>query len=129
MHADRAVGRAGTARHEEHARLAGQLAVRLRHVRGAAFLPADDELELVAQVMQPVEHRQIAFARHAEGEAYALCRKRVGENAAAVAGLEIGFHAGTFSNARRSAAQLSATAVFAVSSTPPKSRKPCTMSA
>ena len=93
MHADRAVGRAGTARHEEHARLAGQLAVRLRHVRGAAFLPADDEPELFAQVVQPVEHRQIAFAGHAEGHAHTLCGKRVGENAAAVAGLEIGFHA------------------------------------
>src|SRR5437763_7646134 len=47
---------------------------------------------------------------------------------AAVARLQIGFHAGTFSNAPRNAAQQSATAVLAVSRTPPNSRKPCTMS-
>src|SRR5207248_8109428 len=128
-HADRAVGGAGAARHEEHARLAGELAVGLRHVRGAAFLAADDELDLLAQVVQPVEHRQVTLARHAEGDAHTLRSKRIGEDAPAVARLEIGLHAATPSTARRSAAQHSATAALAVSSTPPKSTKPCTMSA
>src|SRR6266850_201588 len=128
MHADRAVSGPRPSRHEQHARLAGQLAVGLGHVRSAAFLAADDEGDLVAHVVQAVEHRQVALARHAESELYTLCRQRVGEDPAAVARLQIGFHAGTFSNAPRSAAQQSATAVRAVSRTPPNSRKPCTMS-
>src|SRR5207302_8180222 len=129
VHADRAVGGAGPARHEEHARLAGELAVGLGHVRGAAFLAANDELDLLPQIVQPVEHRQAALARHAEGDAHALRSERVGEDAPAVARLEVRLHAATPSNARRSAAQHSATAALAVSSTPPKSTKPCTMSA
>jgi hypothetical protein len=129
MHADGAVGGAGTARHEEHARLAGELAVRLGHVGGAAFLAADDEGELVAQVVQAVEHRQVALAGHAERHLHALGGERVGEDLAAVPGLQIGFHAGTFSNAPRSRSQHSASAAFAVSTTPPNSTKPCTMSA
>ena len=129
VHADGAVARARTARYEKHARLAGELAVGLGHVGSAAFLPADDELDLLTQIMQSVEHGQIALAGHAESETHALRRERIGKDAAAVTRLQIGFHAGTFSNARRSAAQQSATAVLAVSSTPPKSTKPCTMSA
>ena len=47
----------------------------------------------VAQVVQAVEHRQVALARDAEGELHALGGERVGEDPAAVAGLEVGFHA------------------------------------
>ena len=128
VHADRAVGRAGAARDEQHAGLAGELAVGLRHVGGAAFLAADDELQLVAHVVQAVEHRQVALAGHAERHLHALRHQRVGEDPAAVARLQIGFHAVTFSKARRSAAQQSATAAFAVSSTPPMTMKPWIMS-
>src|SRR4029077_12277291 len=129
VHADRTVRRTRPARHEEHARLAGELAAGLRHVRGAAFLPADDELDLAAQVVQPVEHRQVALAGHAEGNFHALRGWRAGDAAPAVPRLQIGFHAATFSNAARNAAQQSASAAFEVSSTPPKRIKPCTMSA
>src|ERR1041385_5985265 len=129
MHADRAVRCARATRYEKDARLAGELAVRLSHIRGTAFLAADDERDLLSQVVQPVEHRQIALTGHAEGRFHSLCGERVGEDAAAVPRLQIGFHAATLSKARRNAAQQSATAPLAVSRTPPKSTKPCTMSA
>ncbi len=93
MHADRAVGGARTTRDEEHARLAGELAVGLRHVGGAALLPADDEPELLAHVVEAVEHRQVALARHAEGELRTVADERVGEDAAAVAHFQIVSHA------------------------------------
>ena len=66
VHADRGVGRAGTARHEADAGLAGELAVGLGHVRGAAVLTRDDELDRVARVVERVEHGEIALARNAE---------------------------------------------------------------
>src|SRR6185436_2815099 len=92
VHADRAVGRAGAARDEQDAGLAGQLAVGLRHVRGAAFLAADDEREALALVVHAVEHRQVALARHAECELGALGDQGIGQDLSAVAGLEVGFH-------------------------------------
>src|SRR3546814_16051744 len=45
---------------------AGQLAVGLRHVGGPALLAADDHLDLVADVVKRVEHREIALSRNAE---------------------------------------------------------------
>jgi hypothetical protein len=92
MHADRAVRGARTAGYEKHARLAGQLAVRLGHVRSAAFLAADDEAQLLAQLVEAVEHRKVALARHAKSELDALRTQRVGENLSALPGLQIRFH-------------------------------------
>ena len=43
VHADRGVRCSGPARHERDARPPSELAVGLRHVRRAPFLPADDE--------------------------------------------------------------------------------------
>ena len=83
----RAVGRAGTARDEADARAAGQLAVGLRHVGGAAFLAADDEPHGLARVVQRVEHGEIALARHAESEIDAVDLERVDEQLAAGARL------------------------------------------
>ena len=128
VNADRAVRRAGPAGDEQHPGLPGQLAVGLGHVRGAALLPADDEGEPVPQVVQAVEHRQVALARHAERHLHALRHKSVGEDPAAVPRLQVGFHAATFSNSRRSAVQQSATAALAVSRTPPMTMKPWIMS-
>ncbi len=54
---------------------AGQLAVRLGHVRRAAFLPADDQPQPIARVVQGVEHRQIALAGNAKGQVDALGKK------------------------------------------------------
>src|SRR3954470_2097910 len=94
VHADCAVRGSRAARHEKHARLAGELAVRFGHVGGAALLAANHEFQLVAHVVQAVEQRQVAFARYAERHVHALRDERVGEDLPAVARLEIGFHAG-----------------------------------
>ncbi|MNQ95219.1 hypothetical protein D3C85_1107680 [compost metagenome] len=67
MHTHRGVGGARPAGHEADAGLAGQLAVGLGHVGGAAFLPADDEVDDFAGVVQGVEHGQVAFTGNAEG--------------------------------------------------------------
>ena len=64
--ADAGVRRPGTARDDRHAGTAGQLARGLGHVRGAAFLPADDEGQAIADVDESVEHRQEALAGDAE---------------------------------------------------------------
>ncbi len=66
VNADRRIGRARAACDEDEPGLSRELAVRLGHVRGTAFLPADEELQALASVVQRVEHREIALARHAE---------------------------------------------------------------
>ncbi len=76
--ADRGVRRAGSARDEGDAGAACQLAVRFGHVGGPAFLPADDEPQLVADVVERVQHGQVALARDAERERGAL-RDQVGD--------------------------------------------------
>ena len=128
VHADRTVGSAGTARHEQQAGLPGELGRRFRHVRGTAFLAADDEFELVFQVMQAVQHRQETLARNAEGEARAVADQRVREDPAAMPSRKDGTRAVQFRfhalQARRNACAQSASAVFAVSSTRPMVMKP-----
>ena len=84
VHADRGVGRAGAARDEADAGLAGQLAVGLGHEGRAAFLAADDEAD--ARVVQRVEHVEVAFAGHAEGGVDAVDGERVDQDLAAGAG-------------------------------------------
>ena len=64
-------------RYERDARAAGELAIRLRHVRGAALLPADNEAQPVGDVHQRVEHGEIAFPGDAECVRRAL-RQQVG---------------------------------------------------
>ena len=66
MDADRGVRRPGTARDDRHAGTAGQLPRGLGHVSGAAFLPAHDEGQVIADVHEGVQHRQEAFAGDAE---------------------------------------------------------------
>jgi hypothetical protein len=63
--ADRGVARAGAARHQQHAGLPGQLAVGLRHKRGAAFLAAGHKVDF-GRVVERVEDFEIAFAGDAE---------------------------------------------------------------
>jgi hypothetical protein len=55
---------------EADAGCSGRLADRFRHHGGAAFLAADRDRELA--VMKGVEHRQVAFAGHAEDVAHAV---------------------------------------------------------
>ena len=58
------IGGAGSTRHEGDARTPGELADRLRHHGGAAFLAADRDGDVA--IVESVEHRQIAFSRNAE---------------------------------------------------------------
>ena len=81
------VGRAGAAGDEGDARAAGHLAVGVGHVGDPAFLPADDGVDL-GRVVQRVEHREEAFARHGEDAVAALDPELVDEDAAARADLE-----------------------------------------
>ena len=75
MDADRGVRCPRSARHQRDPGPAGQLAVRLGHVRRAAFMPAHDQPQLVARIVQGVEHRQIAFAGNAKSQIDALGKK------------------------------------------------------
>ena len=56
------VGRARAAGDEGDARAPGHLAVGVGHIGDAAFLPADDDVDL-GRVVKRVEHREEAFAR------------------------------------------------------------------
>ena len=81
------VGRAGAAGDEGDAGAAGHLAVGVGHVGDPAFLAADDGVDL-GRVVQRVEHREEAFARHGEDAVAALDAELVDEDAAAGADLE-----------------------------------------
>jgi hypothetical protein len=72
VHADRCIGGARPAGDEAHARPPGELAVRLGHEGRAALLPVHDEARAIAVRMKAVEHREEAFARHAECDLHAL---------------------------------------------------------
>jgi len=82
---DRGVGGARPAGDEADARPARQLAIGLGHVAGAAFLAAGDQPDGVARVVERVEHRQEAFARHAEGEVDAMALQGIDQDLAAAA--------------------------------------------
>src|SRR5690242_7096992 len=66
----RGIGGAGAAGDEAHAGPAGHFAERLRHDRRPALLAADGDGQIA--VMEGVEYRQIALARHAEDMANAM---------------------------------------------------------
>ena len=80
----------GPARDEHDARPAGDLADRLRHHGGAALLPADGELD--RPVVERIERREIAFARHAEHVLHAVHDQLVDQDFAAGPGAVIGAH-------------------------------------
>ena len=75
MDADRGVAGAGAARHQQHSRLAGELAVGFGHKGGAAFLAAGHETDL-GRVEQRVEHFEIALAGDAERHVDAMGAQR-----------------------------------------------------
>src|SRR5690606_16955384 len=77
----RCIGSAWTAGDEADARLAGEAAVAVCHHCRAAFLAADDGLDL--RVVQGVENREIAFAGNAEQPVYTVHFKRVDNELAA----------------------------------------------
>jgi hypothetical protein len=72
VHADRSVGRARAARDEAHAGAAFDLAGGFRHEGRAAFLPVDHEADLLAVLVEAVEHGEVALAGNAEGVGDAL---------------------------------------------------------
>ena len=86
VHADARVGRARTARNETDARPASEFAVGFGHVGGAAFLPAHDEADLLARVIERVEHGEVALARHAVGGVDAVDEELIDEDLCAGAG-------------------------------------------
>ncbi len=83
MDADRGVRGARSSRDKHDAGATGQLAEGLGHVRGATFLAADDQPEILAHRVERVEHRQIALAGNAEGELDALSDEIVDQYLAA----------------------------------------------
>ena len=86
--AGRGVGGARAAGDEDDARPAGDLADGLRHHRRAALLAADGELD--RPVVERVERREIAFARHAEHVLHAVDEQLIDQDFAAGAGAVIG---------------------------------------
>jgi hypothetical protein len=83
--ADRGIGRARPARDKAQPRLSGQFAPGRRHEGGTAFVAAKDELQRPARVVERVEHREIAFAGHAETAPGAEGDQAVDEELATVA--------------------------------------------
>jgi tRNA uridine 5-carboxymethylaminomethyl modification enzyme len=57
-----------------------------------ALLPADDKTKFVAHVVDAVEHGEEALAGHAECHFHSMADECVGEDLAAVAGLQVGLH-------------------------------------
>jgi hypothetical protein len=84
VHADRGIGRARAAGDETDAGAAGELAIGFGHERGAAFLAVDDEPD--RRIVQRVEHVEVAFARHAEGDVDAVDVERIDQDLAAGTG-------------------------------------------
>src|SRR5204863_9553571 len=80
--AARGVADAGPTGHQQHPRLARELAVGLGHERGAAFLAAGHEMDL-RSVEQRVEDLEIALSRNAEGHIDAMRAQRGGDELAA----------------------------------------------
>ena len=85
VHADAGVGGARTARDEADARLAGELAVGLGHVGGAAFLAAYDGFDGARVFVQRVDAGQIAFARDQEHAPRAVDAQLLHQYLAAIA--------------------------------------------
>ena len=81
MHADRAVAGAGPARDHRRGGTALQLAERLGHVHRAGLEAAGHQLQLLAHLVEAIEHVEIAFARHREHMVDALRDQRVRQRA------------------------------------------------
>ncbi len=81
VHADGRLRRARATRDEADPGAAGELAVRLRRVRGSLLVAAGDEPD--RRVVERVEHGQEALARQAEGEVDAVQLELVDEDPAA----------------------------------------------
>ena len=82
MDTDRGIGRARPAGDEGDAGPPGHLPVRLGHIGDAAFLPADDEIDL-RRIVEGVQGGEKALARDGEDAVAALDDEIVDQDAAA----------------------------------------------
>ena len=90
MQPGRRIGGAGAAGDEADAGRPGRLADRLRHHGGAALLPADRHRD--GPVVQGIERRDIALARHAEDVAHAVQHELIDQHLGGGSGAVIGAH-------------------------------------
>ena len=72
----------GPACHGADARLAGHLGVRVGHIGGGPFLAADDGLDAVLVIVQPIQEVKKAFAGNAEHGFRPQLVQLVGQNVA-----------------------------------------------
>ena len=86
VHADGCVRRPGPARDEADAGSAAELALRIGHEACAALLPAGDEADAVAVLVQAVEHSEITLSRDTETSIDALGDQRLHQRMAGQAG-------------------------------------------
>jgi hypothetical protein len=89
MHGNRGVGGAGAAADEGDAGRVGQFGVGHRHKARAAFVAANDGLDVVA-LMQRVEHGEIAFAGYAEHPVSAVGDKAIDQQVRGATGCRSG---------------------------------------
>ena len=80
------VRRPGAARHHADPGAAGDARHRVGHHGGASLVPADREGD--GRIVQRVQHREIALARHAEHMVHALGGEALDQDAAAAAGFD-----------------------------------------
>src|SRR5689334_7058528 len=72
MHANTCIAGAGSPRDEADAGAAGELAVGICHISGAAFLAAYDQPDFAAHVVKRIKHRKEAFSGHREDRVRAM---------------------------------------------------------
>ena len=82
MHANGAMARPRPARHKRRRRPPGQLAIGLGHIHRPSLKPARYQLGLLGHPVQPVEHIQIALARHGKHMVDPLRHQGIGQNPA-----------------------------------------------
>ena len=80
---DRRVAGARPTGDHDHAGPPGELAVGFRHVGGATLVPTGDGRDRAARIVQCVERREVALARHAEDGVDAVNCEGVDQDAAA----------------------------------------------
>lgn len=85
MHPRRGIGCPRTARHKGHTRLAIEFPTGLCHHGCATFLTRDDIGN--ASIIEPIQRRQKAFARHTKNPLYALTLQCFNKHLATVFGL------------------------------------------
>ncbi len=89
VHTNSRISRAGTARDQAHAGLAGVFGVRLGHERRTAFLPTNHKTKIFTVRVEAVKHSEVAFAGHAKGGINAVRNQSVGDQLATGTGEQV----------------------------------------